>query len=204
MKLLHIVLKSHRYYNASDIRQCIRRLVKRESYILSQLILKCILGIIQYLCQSEIRRHLREYLVDDRVQLHERSALQLLHDLGKYVSLSLRPSEIISKSSPDPRVSSRLDSVQKLQARLRHTGRQLPSNLHDLRRISADIRQLLLLDVYLYSSHRIDHVDQRVKIHRHIMLDIQIQIPVQKRDRILRPPVGIRRIRLVKRSVLLL
>ncbi len=98
---------------------------------------------------------------------------------------------------PDTGVGSCLHTVQKLRARLRHACRHIPRHLHKLHHIPAYIRDLFFLDINLYSAYCIYHIYQRIKIHRDIMLDIQIQILIQHRNRIFRASVRIRGVRLI-------
>ena len=105
-------------------------------------------------------------------------------DLFQYFPLSFRPLIIVSDRT-DPGICRRLYAGQILESRFRHRPGIHACILNDLTRISVDIRDLLFLDIDRYSSQCIDHVDQCGKVYRHIMLDVQVKITVQHRDRFL-------------------
>ena len=124
-------------------------------------------------------------------------------DLFQYFPLSFRPLIIVSDRT-DPGICRRLYACQILESRFRHRPGIHACILNDLTRISVDIRDLLFLDIDRYSSQCIDHVDQCGKVYRHIMLDVQVKITVQHRDRFLFFSKRIGYIRFIITTVILL
>ena len=61
-----------------------------------------------------------------------------------------------------------------------------------------------MLDIDLHTANGIDHINQRIKIHRHIVFNIHIQILIEHSNGPLRTSISIGRIGLVQRSITLL
>ena len=201
MKLLYIGLQRYRDHNASQSGDGICSLLKGESGILPQRIFRKILGIGKDLRHRKVSGNAGEHFVDDVIDRSQITLLDLLHHLLDHQTLPFRTGKISSRSGPDPGIGSSLYSVQKLRTAILHVVDFLACHRAGLIDELIDILDFFFLHIDLHAAQLVDHFRHNAKVHGNVILDVQIQVPVQHIDGLLRTAKAVGRITLLQGSV---
>ena len=163
---------------------------RRESAGLAHVKLVYIPGQIHHLAHLHVGGQVGEHSLDDGVERRPVRLLRLLKGQVDDLSLSFGSGKVRVHQTQTA-IGHRLHAVQMVHARMGQMFGRDARRLHSLRNKRVNIVKLRFAQLQIHAAQDVDGIGHRFPVEGHVVGHIQIQVPVECPDRLLRTAVKI-------------